>query len=264
LKYSALYAGLAADNRLRGLAEYFLASRVVPVAAPIAAYGLAILWRARRPVAILMGSWIAITIALVVMQGRFYAYHWLPMLPAMTILVVHGLHDLAQRSRMFERLAASVLVLGCVAPIGLELTRFAAWTVGAIDRHAYYDAYGEPGADMRTVEWLRTSAGPGKIFTFGWHCAVPWLSERQSVSRFGYSLPLMMGEGTDVRARYRQELLSALKADPPKYIVVGTLSAQILGTTLTIEDFPELAALVEHGYRPAAQFGAIAVHEIKP
>jgi 4-amino-4-deoxy-L-arabinose transferase-like glycosyltransferase len=264
LRYSALYAGLASDNRLRGLAEYFLASRVMALAAPIAAYGLVVLWRTRRPTAVLLATWLAITVFLVVLQGRFYAYHWLPMLPAMAVLVTVGLCDLFDRARSFELILSIALILGCVAPICLEEARFVAWRFGAIDRQEYYNAFGEPGFDMQAVDWLRTTGAPGKIFTFGWHCAVPWLSERQSVSRFGYSLPLMMADETSVRSSYREELIAALTADPPKYIVVGTLSEQILGTRLTIADFPEFAELVEHRYRPVAQFGTIAIYEIRP
>jgi Dolichyl-phosphate-mannose-protein mannosyltransferase len=264
LRYSALYAGLASDDRLKNLAEYFLSSRVTAVAVPIVAYGVVVLWRTRRPAAILMGAWLAITVFLVGLQGRFYAYHWLPMLPAMAMLVAVGLHDLSQRSKTFEGIVCSAILLGCVAPICLEGVRFIGWRAGVIDRQEYYIDYGEPGFDMQAVDWLRTTGAPGKIFTFGWHCSVPWLSERQSVSRFGYSLPLMMGEGTAVRSQYRQELIGALNADPPKYIVVGTLSEQILGTRLTIADFPELATLVERHYRPVAQFGTITIHEIRP
>jgi Dolichyl-phosphate-mannose-protein mannosyltransferase len=263
LRYSALYAGLASDDRLKNLAEYFLSSRVTAVAIPIVAYGVVVLWRAQRPAAILMVAWLAITVSLVALQGRFYAYHWLPMLPAMAILVAVGLHDLSQRSKEFALIVCATLLLGCVAPIVLEAARFMGWRAGVIDRRQYYNAYGEPGFDMQAVDWLRSTGAPGKIFTFGWHCSVPWLSERQTVSRFGYSLPLMMGAGTAVRSQYRQELMAALTADPPKYIVVGTLSEQILGTRLTIADFPELAALVARDYRPVAEFGTITIHEIR-
>ena len=244
LRYSALYAGLASEDRLESLAAYFLSARVTAVAAPFVAYGLVVLWGRRPHVAVLMLTWLAIAVVLVAVQGRFYAYHWLPMLPAMVVLAAVGLRDLAERAKTFALIAIATILLGCAAPIGLEEARFLAWQVGAISRQQYYDAYGEPGFDMQAVDWLRTKAAPGKIFTFGWHCAVPWLSERESVSRFGYSLPLMMGEGTPTRSRYREELMSALTADPPKYIVVGALSEQILGTRLSLADFPELAELV--------------------
>jgi hypothetical protein len=153
------------------------------------------------------------------------------------------------------------LILSCSAPVLLEAARFAAWSVGAIDRHAYYDAYGEPGADMKAIEWLRTSGAPGKVFGFGFHCGVPWLSGRESVSRFCYALPLMMGESAAIRSQYRAEVLTALNADPPRYIVVGVLSEQILGAVMTMTDFPELNEWVNRRYREVARFGTITILE---
>ena len=264
LKYSALYAGLAPGNKLRSLGEYFLSGRVTAVSLPVAAYGAIVLWKEHRPAAILLVGWTATTVLLVILQGRFYAYHWLPLLPAVTLLVAGALRDLFARARTVATTIAIVLVIGCAAPIGLEVARFVEWRAGVMDRARYYDDYGEPGAEMRAVDWLRSSGRPGKIFAFGWLCSVAWLSERESVSRFGYSLPLMMGEGSDIRSRYRAELMAALLADPPAYVVVGALSERILGTRLTIEDFPELAAFVRVRYREVARFQTITIHEINP
>ena len=262
LKYSALYAGFAPENRLKGLGEYLLFGRVTAVVLPLSAYGAVVLWRERRRSAVLLVMWWAITIVLVAAQGRFYAYHWLPMLPAVTLLTAIGLYDLLSRATTFAYITCGLVYLICIAPIAFEASRFVAWRLGAIDRQAYYDAYGEPGVQMQAVDWLRTAA-PGKIFTFGWLCSVAWLSERDYVSRFGYSLPLMMGEGTDVRSRYRAEALAALDADPPRYIVVGPLSEQILGRRFTIADFPELAELMRTRYQEVSRFGAITIYEIR-
>jgi hypothetical protein len=234
------------------------------VSLPISIYGVVALWKDRRPAVVVLLAWLATTVGLVSLQGRFYAYHWLPILPAMAILVAVGIGDLSLRSKAFEPIIAGVILLGCAAPICLEVARFAAWSVGAMTRQAYYDAYGEPGTDMRAVDWLRATAGPGKVFTFGWHCSVPWLSERESVSRFCYSLPLMMGGGTEVQSQYRAEVLAALDSDRPRYILVGDLSDQILGRHLTIADFPELAELLRRAYRPVARLGTITIHEIGP
>jgi hypothetical protein len=262
LKYSALYVGLASDDRLKSLMQYFLANRITTVALPLATYGVTVLWKSRRPVAVVLLVWIAATVALVTWQGRFYAYHWLPMLPAMTVLAAIGVRALAQRAPAVGQIAAAILLLSCAASILLEGARFLAWQVGAIDRSAYYDGYGEPGADMRAVEWLETKAGPGKVFGFGFNCGVPWLAGRASVSRFCYALPLMMGQGTSVQSQYRAEALDALAVDPPRYIIVGTLSQQILGAELTIADFAELQSLVQRRYHEVARFGAITILEM--
>jgi hypothetical protein len=155
----------------------------------------------------------------------------------------------------------SVLLLTCAAPIVFEQSRFAAWQLGAIDRDAYYDAYGEPGSEMKAVRWLRTEGRPGKVFVFGWNASIAWLSEREIVSRFGFSMPLLTGGREDIRSRYRAEVLAALRSDPPAYIVEGTVAEQIVGTHLTIDDFPELADLVRNAYREVVRFDTVVIHE---
>jgi hypothetical protein len=262
LKYSALYVGLSPGDPLRGLVDYFLLDRVVGVALPLMAYGGFLLWRRRRPVAVLLLSWAAVVAFSVVLQNRFYAYHWLPMLPAATVLAAVAFDDVRSKSRPLAAVLGGIIVLHIVAPIVLEEARFAAWMAGVINRDAYYDAYGEPGDDMKAVRWLRTQGQPGEIFPFGWQSGVAWLSERDVVSRFGYSLPLMMGKGLDVRASYRRELLDALRAMPPRYILVGTQSEHILGEAMTVGEFPELADLVDRDYREVARIGKITIHEI--
>jgi hypothetical protein len=262
LRYAAIYVGLSPAAGLRGLVEYLLSARVMAVGLPAVAYGGWVLWQTKRSAAVVLVTWIGVTTFSVVVQNRYYAYHWLPLLPAATLLGAVALHDLAARTRVFVSLVLGAVLLHCLAPIGLEEARFAGWLAGRIDRDAYYTAYGAPGDDMKAVRWFRESAQPGTVFVFGWHPVVPWLSERQSVSRFGYSLPLLMGNGLDIRDRYRAEALDALRAAPPRYIIVGTQSEHILGNSMTIADFPALAELVNRSYRPVVRFGEITIYEL--
>jgi hypothetical protein len=113
LKYSALYASLASDDRLKNLAQYFLSARVITVLLPVSVYGLVVLWRDRRPAAVMFLAWVAITIVLVTAQGRFYAYHWLPMLPALSVLAALGLRDVSRSARPFAQIVAAVALLSC-------------------------------------------------------------------------------------------------------------------------------------------------------
>jgi hypothetical protein len=261
LRYAALYVGLSPGDRARGLVEYLFASRVVAVALPAIAYGALVLWQRRRPAAILLVGWIALVVAAVLAQNRFYAYHWVPLLPAATLLGAVGLHALQERLRPLALITCTIVLLHCLAPVLLEESRFGSWIAGRMTTEAYYDAYGEPGDDMKAARWLRERAEPGPVFAFGWLSSVVWLSERQQVSRFGYSLPLMMGEGGGVRAQYRAELLAALAATPPRYILVGAQSERILGIRSTLADFPELADLLSRRYTPVAQLGKITAYE---
>ena len=264
LKYSAIYARLTPSDRIRGLVEYLFAGRVIAVALPFMVYGGVALWQKRRPSAVMLLAWAALVAVGVILQGRFYAYHWLPLLPAATLLGAVSLHEIRSRIPTLAHVTCTVIALHCLAPIALEEARFVSWMAGLTTRDAYYDAYGEPGDDMKAVRWLREEGQPGDVYVFGWQGAVAWLSERRIVSRFGFSMPLMIGEGLEVRERYRGELLAALRATPPRYILVGTQSERIIGARVTIADFPELSDLVSGGYREVARFGTITIHEIQP
>jgi hypothetical protein len=184
----------------------------------------------------------------VTLQGRFFAYHWIPLLPTATLLGAVSLHSIRARVPTLAGLSCAAVILHSLAPIALEEARFAAWVAGRMSTDTYYDGYGEPGDDMKAVRWLRETGQPGDMYVFGWQGGVAWLSGRQIVSRFGFSMPLMIGEGSDLRVRYRQELLAALMSTPPRYILVGPQSERIIGTRMTIDDFPELAALVNRNY----------------
>lgn len=260
LQYSALYVRLGPGARFDGLVEYFLSGTVMTFALPAVVYGSVVLWKKMRRAAIVLITWTALAVFCVVLQNRFYAYHWLPILPAATLLATVGLHDLLSRMKPLAYVIGGVIFLRSLAPIVLEEFRFAAWMVGRIDREAYYDAYGEPGDDMKAVWWLKEEARPGSVFVFGFHSGVGWLSERRTVSRFGYSLPLMLGDGS-LRSGYRAELLGALGTTPPRYIVVTPQSREIIGRALTIDDFPELATLVARDYRAVERFRGITIYE---
>lgn len=264
LEYSAFYAGLSPGNRMRGLADYVLTSRVISVALPIVAYGSVMLWRRRRPAAIMLGAWMALVVGGVVLQNRFFAYHWLPLLPAATLLGAVGLHDVRLRMPALAHICCAVIVVHCLAPLVLEEARFASWMIGHTSTASYYDAYGQAGDDMKAVKWLQENGRPGDVYVFGWQGGVAWLSSRQTVSRFGFSMPLMVGDGEGIRARYRDELLEALAATPPRYILVGPQSDRIIGARVSLADFPELADLVSRRYQQVAQFGALTIHEIRP
>lgn len=262
VRYAALYVLLSPAGKAIAFAQSLALSPALALALPLAAYGVWALRTSNRPVAAALGSWLLVGLAAVIVQGRFFAYQWLPLLPATVVLSAVGVQALATRRPAAATTIVAVLLIACAAPVLVEERRFIAWCTGRMTDVAYYDGYGEPGKDMRAVAWLDTHGQPGDVFVFGWHSDVAWLSGRQVVSRFGYSLPLLLDDGMGVRARYRTETMAALRATPPRYILVGEPSTQILGRRMTIDDFPDLAAFVRDRYHEVATFESLAIHEI--
>jgi len=262
VRLSAMYLALSPGDRVRGFVDYVLAGRVTAVALPLVVYGTLVFWRRQPRVAILLGSWTFLAASAVVLQNRFFAYHWLPILPPVVLLGAIGLHSVLLKMRALGLVFATVLLMHCVAPIVVEEIRFVAWLTGRIDRETYYDGYGEPGEEMKAVSWLRENGKEGGIYVFGWNTAIAWLSEREVISRFGFSMPLMLGNGTEIQSQYRHELLAALGDRPPRYIVTGIQSERILGAATNIDDFPELADLVQRSYSTVAKVGRLTIHEL--
>jgi len=252
---------LAFGERARGLVEYLFQAPVMAVGLPMVIVGALALWQTHRAPALALVSWILLVAFIVVLQGRFFAYHWLPMLPAAVVLGAVGFQAVLPRAKALVITLVAVSVSHCLVPIVFEQMRFVSWITGRTDTAHYYDGYGEAGNDMRAVDWLRNRAREGKVFVFGWNTGIAWLGHRETVSRFGFSMPLLIGEGLDVRAEYRDELLRTLRADPPTYIILGTQSQRILRRPMTVADFPELTDLVHKSYVKVAEFGAIQFHE---
>ena len=74
------------------------------------------------------------------------------------------------------------------------------------------------------------------------------MADRQSPTRFDWSMPLLMGGGTDFRDMFRQEFLYHLASNPPRWIVVAPLSELLLGGKFTEQDFPAFADFLDHYY----------------
>jgi len=248
-------------TRMEGLVRYVLQAPVIGVGLPIVVLGSLALWQTRPRTASVLVTWAVLSVFLVVLQGRFFAYHWLPLLPAFVVLGAVGARVVVDRIRMLAVASLVVILTGCIAPIAIEQFRFLLWIAGRIDTATYYDGYGEPGSEMRAVEWLRTKGADGKVFVFGWNTGVAWLSHREIVSRFGFSMPLLLGGSVNLRSAYQAELLGALRADIPRYIIVGVQSQRILGWSAATSDFPALANFVQSGYSEVAHFGEIQLFE---
>lgn len=261
LRDAAYYAAATGSGRLQGIVNDLLTRRVLSVGLPLGVYGAWVLWKLDRTAAILFGGWAAIAIGIVIAQDRFFAYHWLPFLPPAVVLGAVGARELRKQVPIFAALLVGVLFVHAVAPIGLEEARFASWIAGRSSRDAYYDGYGpEPGSDIRAANWLRQQP-PGDVFLFGWNAAVPWIADRHVVSRFGYSLPLLLNGAPGVRAKYRDEALAAIDTERPRYVIVGVQSERIMGVAMSLADFPELAARINQRYRERARFGTLILYE---
>ena len=257
--------------RLQGSAE-FLLLRQFAIPLPLAIVGWSALRRTNHPAARLLLAWALLAIANVAVQGRFWAYHWLPFYPPLALLT--GLGVMAAARALGERRgegtpratpAATQLLAAVVGVVALSAAfvplqvayRWAKGSTSAERRSRYeareYGADGRQGASMRAVAAYvggRTSPGERVLF-WAQHPGYYYLAGRRPPGRFGFPLPLLQAPSSAAGAAYRAQFLASLEATRPAFIVVPAAADCIPAATdrqACLASFPALAAIVAGRY----------------
>jgi hypothetical protein len=173
----------------------------------------------------------------VLIQAKFFWYHWLAVLPFFALLGGVGLSALikivtAGRPPFTASLAVSglLLVLVLVTPVLTDSTLaqwqgFVRYFADPASRHAYNNQFGGYGtspysylADDEVGRYLREQTQPGEtIYIFGYESLVYLLSGRDSASRFFYTFPVI---STWSPQSWQSEFLHDLDSKRPRYIVI--------------------------------------------
>ena len=269
-----IYASAAspkAFSRAVGLIRFAESGMLVSVAWPVIVVGaISRRHECSRTFSVLL-AWVFIAVFCVVLQGRFFEYHWAIIIPPMVLLGTKGFTALFATIRNERQESSSpgrglmrpivltflVLVIGLAAvrPT-LDAARWTAHVLGLIDTPNYYAAFAGAGDARLAAKYIREHTAPGdKISIWGWDASIIFESGRDAVSRFGYSMPLIMGKGTPQQKQLREEFLSAVRSDPPAYVVVSPQSEMILGEHVDLTDFPEFADFIAQNYTEETRFG---------
>ncbi|MBX3283479.1 MAG: hypothetical protein KF756_13525 [Acidobacteria bacterium] len=270
--YSSI-AGLRPFSRATGLVQYVEGGMIISVAWPVIVLGMHTFRRESTRKFVVLLSWLLIAIFCVVLQDRFFQYHWTIVIPSLVLLGTKGFRELfsaaeqagenqAPASKQTIQAVAYalfvlVVALSTVRPT-LDSARWAAHVTGLVDTRAYYSAFADAQDARLAAGYIRERTHPSdKISIWGWDASIAFECDRDTVSRFGYSMPLLMGEGTPQREALRKEFLSALHSDPPAYIVISPQSEVILGKHYSLQDFPQFSAFITQGYAEETRFGSL-------
>jgi hypothetical protein len=275
-----IYAGASTTSlsmRIKNLSEFLLSGEVILALFPIVGLGLLILWRSSKKYAIELGLWVLIAFIIVLIQNRFFRYHCHLLCPPIAIISAVGFNHLffsetsgvrdkqlgqKQPAQILGILLLAIVVFQIAIHPMYEVSNWVAYISQQTSREEYYAGFGDiPDTDIQAANYIqeRTKADD-RIYVWGWNAAIYYLSARESSSRFGYSMPLLMGEGTEIRSAYRTELINSLTTNPPVYIVIGPQSDQILGKDYDLDDFKELADFVTAKYTQEAKFGDLILY----
>jgi hypothetical protein len=263
----------ASDMLYYAIEEAFFKFSALAAAGVIAAITIAPLGRREREGLFLLLGVIAIHVAGIAMQGKFFAYHYGATLPLIALLGGLGLYKLWRKClqggpggavAFFSFVAVAVPMRYAVRDlpqfvwersfIRLQyLLRLAPYdSREAMDQQLSYVADYDLMADRQVAREVRArTRREDKVFVWGFEPVIYWLSGREPASRFVYNV----AQRSPWQADYaRKELLADLAKNPPALVIVQSRDVfpSVTGDTLDSRDslpgFPELKRLIDTRY----------------
>ena len=199
-------------------------------------------------------------------QGKFFAYHLLPMVPPLAVLGAIGLDYLFRPVLALLRQIAvrGAIVSICagvlIASTPLPRSAYDAWRLasGQLAESAYWQgaAFNFRTFYLRDIVSVadhirRTTAADDKLFVWSFEPMIYFPAEREPVSRFIFDFPL---SGAYASARFRAELMASIRAEPPLLMVVQhrepivPVMGHDRGSYESWREFPALRSFVEENY----------------
>ena len=279
----------AAGMLYYALEEAFFKFSALAAAGVIAMAAITPLHSREREGTYLVLGIIAIQIAGVAMQGKFFPYHYTASLQLIAFLAGLGLYKLWRRC-VGGGVGGALAFMSFVVVVtsmrtatrdlpqdyserALMRLRYA-FRMGphksreAIDRDLSYVADFNLAADRDVALEIRSrTRSEDPIFVWGFEPAIYWYSERPPSSRFIYDVP----QRSEWQKAYaRRELLSDLHNRVPTLIIVQhndvfpSVTGHVLDSHDELPGFPELAGFIEGGYQFVKRIEDFDVYERKP
>jgi 4-amino-4-deoxy-L-arabinose transferase-like glycosyltransferase len=215
-------------------------------------------------------GWLSVGLLSAWSQGKFWSYQFQGALGGAALLGALGLAALAAwgAGHLARRLALLALTVGLTfhVPERLEVIRDLA--MGSRNWDEVWGRYGNSGMrvkdNLAVAAYLqRTTRPEDRIFIWGYDPMIYVLSDRRIVSRFPYTYPMAVAWGP-VEA-YRDELMAALRADPPAAVLIGrrdqvsVVFGHKMDSEATLRGFPELTSFLQEHYGPRREVGRFLV-----
>jgi hypothetical protein len=188
--------------------------------------------RGSAPLRWVLPTWALAIIVSVWAQGKFYSYHWLPVLPPLALLAGQGLRAIGRITGQASSARVGGLVTGVVAVIaiglsGIQYWRTLAWPIqrlaGRVSQDEFlnrYDHYGDfsLSADREVAAYVQDQTDTDEtVFIWGFEPLVYFLADRRPASRFIYTVPLVTDWSPP---EWREELVRDLTGQLPTYVLI--------------------------------------------
>jgi hypothetical protein len=267
------------------LSEAFVKFSALAAFGVIATIAMTPLHRERELLFLALGI-IAIQITGIVMQGKFFPYHYAATLVMVSLIAGIGIYKLFRRCLVAgpgSMLALAAFVLVAIdmrdavndlpqsfrERLGLRISfllrRGEHQTRADLDRDLSYVADYNLDADRQVALDVRSRTNStDPLFIWGFEPSTYFLADRPLASRWIYDVP----QRTPWQREFsRRELLEDLSLNRPKVIVVERRDVfpSVTGSPLDSKDelpgFPELQSLIEHQYRKVREIEDFEIYE---
>jgi len=269
-----------------GLQEAFVRFSALAAFGAAAALAIRPMHSREREVMLLVAGIIAVNVAGIAMQHKFFQYHYAATLPFVAFIAGIGLYKLWRRCVLGG--GAGMLAFVSFVAVALSMREAVRdlpqsfWTrcsvrmqhffgVGQyatheqLDRELYHVADYVLNTDRQVALELRRLTSPdAPVFVWGFEPAIYWLSERRPASRYIYNVPQ---RARWERGRARTELLADLRATPPAVVAVqtGDVFPAVTGDNLDSRNalwgFQELSSLLDEQYHFVTEVSGFDLYE---
>jgi 4-amino-4-deoxy-L-arabinose transferase-like glycosyltransferase len=237
---------------------------------------------ARRPAAFLLTVlWLGSAIVSVCIQGKYFRYHFLPMLAPLAALGSMTLAVVFPPKRRWlvrpgSKLALALVMIAAAMfwqPYPARLRDLAAVAAGRVNVRDYWasDRHNS-GTDfsLRDVvnasDYIRSSSAPtDRVYVWGLEPLINFLARRWTVTRFIYNFPLTAAWAP---ASNRAQFMTEYQATPAELFVVthGDQMPWVLGhnkdSFAALMEFPELRDFIAEWYQPEVRIGRFDVFRL--
>jgi len=230
---------------------------------------------------LLLFAWIFSSLFSLIIQWKFYYYHFLVIIPSFAIGAVYGLSfikDLFRNKTGIYRLVMSLFLIGfsvfAIKPYLQSYPILFSFLSGKENLESVYvkngftsDSVFMVGKTLKAAEIVKNETGiEDGIFVWGFDPLIYYLSGRKCVSRFIYNFPLLWkGEN----ASFKREFLSEIEKKNPRMIIVAAndplffISGYEEDSKKLLKRFPEFDSFLNSKYVYKSNAGDYEVYELK-
>ena len=211
-------------------------------------------------------------------QGKGFAYHFLPTLPGLSLLAAFGAMTVASITQnllprtskagtMTILLAAGITLSGTLPSLARTALAFDADPLASGNYYDRFESYNySPRDNLGVAEYVANNSHTDEtLFLWGYETGVYFMAEKLPTSRFIYTWPLIVSYA---KGAYQNDLMTQLGTQPPELFIVQhqdeaeIVTGHDMDSAKTLEAFSALKAFKEANYRFETSIGRFDVYRL--